>query len=176
MENQMERIKEIAARAEAATPGPWEWSDLPEDIETMPILKAPPCSVMDFGDCTQYYPTEGRPPSEADAEFIAHSREDIPYLLVALKASEETQSAAERILHDMAAYKTGLEAEIARLREALKAYVGAYLHDAPNDCFATGPLTGDPYQDIVACPGCRAKELSAIALSPAVTQQAGGDQ
>lgn len=27
-------------------------------------------------------------------------------------------------------------------------------HSAPHDCYATGPLTGDPFLDLVRCPGC----------------------
>ena len=27
-------------------------------------------------------------------------------------------------------------------------------HHAPDDCYATGPLTGDPFRDLVECPGC----------------------
>lgn len=27
-------------------------------------------------------------------------------------------------------------------------------HFAPNDCYATGPLTGDPIRDLVQCPAC----------------------
>lgn len=27
-------------------------------------------------------------------------------------------------------------------------------HTAPHDCYATGPLTGNPIADLVACPGC----------------------
>lgn len=27
-------------------------------------------------------------------------------------------------------------------------------HCAPGDCYATGPLTGNPIADLVACPGC----------------------
>ena len=27
-------------------------------------------------------------------------------------------------------------------------------HNAPNDCYATGPMTGDPIQDLVVCPAC----------------------
>jgi hypothetical protein len=27
-------------------------------------------------------------------------------------------------------------------------------HYAPNDCYATGPLTGDPIRDLVECPAC----------------------
>ena len=31
-------------------------------------------------------------------------------------------------------------------------------HVAPHDCFATGPLTGNPIADYVACPGCAQQE------------------
>lgn len=27
-------------------------------------------------------------------------------------------------------------------------------HTAPHDCYATGPLTGNPVRDLVECPGC----------------------
>lgn len=27
-------------------------------------------------------------------------------------------------------------------------------HSAPNDCYATGPLTGDTYRDLIQCPAC----------------------
>lgn len=27
-------------------------------------------------------------------------------------------------------------------------------HNAPNDCYATGPLTGNSYRDLVQCPAC----------------------
>lgn len=45
--------------------------------------------------------------------------------------------------------------EIERLRiivqEARRA-IGE--HSAPDDCYATGPLTGDAYRDLVECPAC----------------------
>lgn len=28
-------------------------------------------------------------------------------------------------------------------------------HAAPHDCYATGPLTGDRYLDLIRCPGCQ---------------------
>lgn len=49
---------------------------------------------------------------------------------------------------------------IKRLEEAVDAYRTAYTpdgHVAPHDCFATGPKTGNPYQDLFACPGCWAE-------------------
>lgn len=27
-------------------------------------------------------------------------------------------------------------------------------HDAPSDCYATGPMTGRPVMDLVECPAC----------------------
>ena len=52
------------------------------------------------------------------------------------------------------------EDRIKRLEEAVDAYRTAYTpdgHVAPHDCFATGPKTGDPIQDLIACPGCWAE-------------------
>ncbi len=53
-----------------------------------------------------------------------------------------------------------LKARIKRLEEAVDAYRTAYTpdgHVAPHDCFATGPMTGNPIQDLIACPGCWAE-------------------
>lgn len=61
-------------------------------------------------------------------------------------------------------YRRNLEAandRIKRLEEAVLAYQTAYTpdgHIAPHDCFATGPLTGDPIQDLIVCPGCWAAQ------------------
>lgn len=41
-----------------------------------------------------------------------------------------------------------LEALIASARRAIGD------HHAPNDCYATGPLTGDEFIDLVQCPAC----------------------
>ncbi|MFZ7945721.1 hypothetical protein [Neobacillus sp. 19] len=80
-----EQLAEIRKRAEAATPGPWVWEKFAldeDDWDTeMPWLGNATESVMDFGDCEQYYPTQGTPPNDADAEFIAHARQDVPKLL-----------------------------------------------------------------------------------------------
>lgn len=42
-------------------------------------------------------------------------------------------------------------------------------HFAPNDCYATGPLTGDPIRDLVQCPAC-----SFIAMHDAAIAKATG--
>lgn len=40
-------------------------------------------------------------------------------------------------------------------------------HHAPNDCYATGPLTGDDYRDLVECPACRFIAMYDAAISRA---------
>jgi hypothetical protein len=42
-------------------------------------------------------------------------------------------------------------------------------HFAPNDCYATGPLTGNHYRDLVECPAC-----SFIAIYEAAIAKAEG--
>ncbi len=45
-------------------------------------------------------------------------------------------------------------------------------HWAPNDCYATGPVTGNEYRDLVECPAC-----SFIAMYDALCAKAtGADQ
>lgn len=43
-------------------------------------------------------------------------------------------------------------AAVAELVEAATRANGG--HTAPHDCYATGPLTGNPVRDLVECPGC----------------------
>jgi hypothetical protein len=40
-------------------------------------------------------------------------------------------------------------------------------HSAPSDCYATGPMTGDLYRDLVQCPAC-----SFIAMYDAAIERA----
>ena len=56
------RLDEIRARCEAATPGPWESS----------------LGDIFFGEYMLYVECAG---TNEDSEFIAHAREDIPFLL-----------------------------------------------------------------------------------------------
>lgn len=47
---------------------------------------------------------------------------------------------------------------IAALRNVIEAAERALGdHVAPHDCFATGPRTGNPIADLIACPGCAQK-------------------
>lgn len=48
----------------------------------------------------------------------------------------------------------------AQLVEALKEGRRAIgTHDAPHDCYATGPMTGNEYRDLVECPACSFIEM-----------------
>jgi hypothetical protein len=84
-----EQLAEIRKRVEAATAGPWRWEklhDAEDEWDTeMAYLSNETESVMDFGDCEQYYPTQGTPPNHADAEFISHARQDVPVLLAEIE-------------------------------------------------------------------------------------------
>lgn len=102
-------IDAIKARADAATPGPWEAK----------------CIHVYMGGEGQYrVGPPNRPPSfqgvvsPSDAEFFAHAREDVP----ALVAEVERQDEVIRINHDGADYAEQLleqaRAEVARLAAA----------------------------------------------------------
>lgn len=62
---------------------------------------------------------------------------------------------------------TALGVEFTQLYEALKAYVVEVNHTAPDDCYSSGPRTGDFIQDHVACPGCAVLEKARAALKAA---------
>ena len=70
-------IEAIKARADAATPGPWEWQVVHPfmngdvQVRIAPLGKPKVCDgVMAFGD----------------VKFIAHARTDVPRLVAALRA------------------------------------------------------------------------------------------
>lgn len=65
------------------TPGPWHWvEDMDNCSGTMAkLVGSDGREVCDFGDCTQYYPTEGTEPEQPDMDLIAAA----PDLLAALR-------------------------------------------------------------------------------------------
>jgi len=105
-----DRLREIEQRCEKATRGPWEWEsfpvvlnelgkkEFPEGIELshtwirtswvngqmkdkMPIVFSTFCPYIE--------PEHDVDVEEKDADFIAHAREDIPYLLSVIKEQAE---------------------------------------------------------------------------------------
>lgn len=80
-----EREAEIADRAEAATPGPWSVSPDYSDV-----------LASDGEHLASYW-------HEADGQFMAHAREDVPVLLAELAAVRaERDQARERALREAA--------------------------------------------------------------------------
>lgn len=75
----MNRLNEIESRANAATEGPWEHEPPPGPGEDpmRPICVYP----KEDGGTLAYVQ-----PLEADAEFIAHARTDVPDMAAALRA------------------------------------------------------------------------------------------
>ena len=66
----MDKLDEIRQRTEAATPGPWAVKVKGNAVESHQVMSSgngPVCSAIS--------------PKTKNAQFIAHSREDIPYLL-----------------------------------------------------------------------------------------------
>ncbi len=80
------------------------------------------------------------------------------------RSGKERISNASRIARvpDMEATIIAQAAELERLRaerDALRKVITEGRraigdHFAPHDCYATGPMTGDPIRDLVQCPAC----------------------
>ena len=77
-----ELLDQIEARADAATQGPWEWHPYMGSGATLAKPNHP------FHELNILKTTDDWPPVAADAEFIAHAREDLPRLLAAVRAVE----------------------------------------------------------------------------------------
>jgi len=106
------RIAEIRERARKATAGPWEWrADFPNCVGTQ-------------GNLTDLICEDGADSSVgltgSDNEFIAHAREDIPYLLslVAALRTENTKLAEQtiRLIKDNNFLADAEETDSAKLR------------------------------------------------------------
>ena len=82
--------------------------------------------------------------------------------LDAQRDHEGAPSISEGRMADIIIRHMGRDAEA---RKALRKYMEAYPHQAPGDCFATGPLTGDPIKDLVLCPGCEAQREARALLA-----------
>lgn len=79
---------------------------------------------------------------EYGASSIAVIGSDYRIAVVMGRHNKETQANAQLI------------AAAPELLEALEVAIAQLNHDVPGSCYATGPLTGDPVQDLIVCPGC----------------------
>ena len=153
--NEQARLTEIEGRTNAATPGPWE-ADEDGDV---------------------WSPSEGITdphPSPTDALFIAHAREDVPWLVVKLRAALVCNGVVEKRHGDVRAHLNkwllqagpghALEGEIKAALAALAlggcsdgcgAAEDAHCwnNSAVATCGGIGMFVGEAGQ--VACGGCR---------------------
>lgn len=88
-----EREAEIRERAEAARNGPWTW--IKSDDSPAPGYRFGGQHAMNESGFA-YTPT--------DAEFIAHAREDVPFLLDALSAARRERDALTEAFGDLVAF------------------------------------------------------------------------
>ena len=92
-------LEAIKARAAAATEGPWEWDD--PTIGQHWSRPVPWATVVDDEvNCGGYcYGGSSSPiKSDADGQFIAHAREDIPVLLAEVERLREEREELQRRL------------------------------------------------------------------------------
>lgn len=82
------RLKEIRERVEKASPGPWSWYWRKEDGQTDCGVTREPIPGHVYSVCrAPRYENEG--PGSDNLWFIAHAREDIPFLLQELAEQEK---------------------------------------------------------------------------------------
>lgn len=106
----MTNLQEIEARAEAATPGPWEW------WSSCSHWRLTGADGKDGGVIHAYKASDGFPcvsVSEEDRDFIAHARQDIPLLLSELRKLDE-------MLTDTCAERDAIKAEVEQLYSELR--------------------------------------------------------
>lgn len=123
-----EQLAEIRARVEAATPGPWEW-EMADQQGSLLGLGTKGAALMEGAvlGCERCEACMETPPGElgenstrrccwprpADAEFIAHARQDVPDLL----ADRED---LQRQLAEVTARAERTEAKLASLQQAIE--------------------------------------------------------
>jgi len=104
----------IEARAEAATGGPWKWTEhrVPDLVGVVPSefysYDTEVIEAEHSGECGCRSACElNLNINSADAEFIAHAREDVPALLAAVRERDNTIARIREVLDDY----DGLNAE-----------------------------------------------------------------
>lgn len=93
-----EREAEIQARVEAATPGPWRysWTQVPPQVrDDEPVMHCVTAGIPEprerlWGMIVHAHEDRGNMWDGPNAAFIAHAREDIPYLLARVASLEGT--------------------------------------------------------------------------------------
>lgn len=97
---------------------PWVWEKSDDSEKLLRLLDADGGLVCDFGDSTQYYPTSGIEPNEAECALIAAA----PDLLAALTALAQIADAgADADDNDIAEFRAVCARADAAIRKAMGA-------------------------------------------------------
>ena len=91
--------------------------------------------------------------------YICNHKDGRVKLFMEEPASPMWESSDLVLRHEAQAEIDALKAENDNLEFLLKRVIGE--HCAPNDCYATGPSTGDDIADLVVCPSCAALDYLA---------------
>jgi hypothetical protein len=95
-----ERLAEIKARADAATPGPWRFTAW-DDSSFMLVYgilagEAPDSPIVAYAEHDR-----GPEVADADMEFIAHAHQDVPYLLEVVERLRKRVAQLEGVLRSV---------------------------------------------------------------------------
>lgn len=121
----MDRLEEIREREQAATPGSWN-IDRDGQIRSGIILVAGCNPIIRNGELW----SDGiRYPNSSNAEFIAHTREDIPYLLSEIDHLKDIEQKRDaywgNVINSVQELVMEKEGEIDRLTARVEALEGA---------------------------------------------------
>lgn len=131
------RLAEIKARCEAATPGPWDW-DVVDDAHMLlgtkglEAFEGAVLGVRRCEACRKQSP-ERSPcgwPNRANGDFIAAAREDVPYLLTEVERLRAEVARLEAKSKALRAECSDLWEVIERTKDALRDYDGICLEGA----------------------------------------------
>jgi len=116
------RLEEIGKRAEKATPGPWEWSYHPSHHDDVIALEGTINGIgQDVLLCTSDEDEAWGEISPEDDSFIAHARQDIPFLLdlvesIRARTLEEAAKIAETYGGQLEALRPTYDGIAAKIR------------------------------------------------------------
>jgi hypothetical protein len=95
-----DHTEEIRARVEKATPGPWLWDgDDCDETQDEPYIYIPCKDAKVKGAITVLFQADWA--TKEDAEFCAHARADIPYLLTELQALRQENARLKGALEEI---------------------------------------------------------------------------
>jgi hypothetical protein len=153
-----DRIDEIKARLEAATPGEWVHKNHPQHYDIQYTA-----TIMGRSVTQAWKPFFEYANTDNDAEFIAHAPQDIEYLLGEVARLRAENANGKELLELANGYNDEIKAENARLREDLqreniKIEVQAALIDRQKKAIAAVEVVMDSGSDTGYCPWCNAEE------------------